>query len=536
MTNHRSGGKGGDCTSLRPVSGSWYPLALSASGREYDSTLAQVIPHGARRSNGPHRWALAALSGALFTLLYPPFDMHALGWIAATPLIVALDGASAHVGLALGWLTGTVGVLGVTGYWIFRAARDYFQLSAPAAVAFTVGTTQIFVSIYFALFGFAAALLGRPRFRCMLIPALFVAGEYARAHCLSGNPWELLGHSQGDLRLIQLCDLTGVYGLSFLLALAATALAEIRYTRLPLVVTALAILGVYAYGEWRLGVLTASDDPTLQVEMVQGNLPNEQRGRPEYFATHLNRYLDLTQPPNLPPPALVVWPENAIGFFPAENPTLVDRITRDLQARHTALLTGAPRAGGRPGVAAFYNSAYLFNGDGVATVYDKRVLLPFVERMPLRPADGPYLAGTQPTIFSVAGTRFGALICYEAIYPELSRELVRHGAQFLVNISNDSWFEAGAGPEQHYGLARFRAVENHVSLVRVTNSGVSGVIDPSGREIARLPSRAAASKSVAVPIAPGGTFYSRYGYVFAAVCICVSCVALGLRLLGRLPH
>jgi apolipoprotein N-acyltransferase len=296
------------------------------------------------------------------------------------------------------------------------------------------------------------------------------------------------------------------------------------------------VLGVYAYGEWRLGTLVPSDDTVLQVEIVQGNLPNEQRGRPELFAAHLNQYRELTRSAATPPPALIIWPENAVGFFPAENPALVERITDDLRAQHAALLTGAPRAGGRSGVAAIYNSAYLFTADGTAAVYDKRVLLPFVERMPLRPEDGPYLPGADATIFSVAGTRFGALICYEAIYPELSRELVRHGAQFLVNISNDSWFEAGAGPEQHYGLARFRAVENHVSLVRVTNSGVSGVIDPSGREIARLPSRTAVAASVAVPIARGGSFYSRHGDVFATICICISCVALGFRLLGRLPH
>jgi apolipoprotein N-acyltransferase len=476
------------------------------------------------------------LSGVLFTLLYPPFDLSTLAWIAATPLILALDGVAPLAGLALGWLAGTIGVLGVTGFWIFHAARDYFQLSLPAAAAFTVGTTQIFVSVYFALFGLTVALIGRPRFRFILIPTLFVASEYARAHCLSGNPWELLGHSQENLWLIQLCDLTGVYGLSFLLAFAATALAEVRHTRLPLVVTVLMVLGVYAYGEWRLARLAATADEKIQVGMVQANLPNAQRGRPESFSTHLERYLDLTRQVSAPPPTLIVWPESAVGFFPAENPVLTDRIVNALRAGRNALLTGAPRAGGRPGVAAIYNSAYLLTGDGVAAVYDKRVLLPFVERMPLRPEDGPYLAGTEPTIFSVAGTRFGALICYEAIYPELSRELVRHGAQFLVNISNDSWFEAGAGPEQHYALARFRAVENHVSLVRVTNSGVSGVIDPAGREIVRLPSRATAAESVAVPITPGGSFYSDHGDVFAGFCIGFSCVALGLRLLGRLPQ
>jgi apolipoprotein N-acyltransferase len=204
-----------------------------------------------------------------------------------------------------------------------------------------------------------------------------------------------------------------------------------------------------------------------------------------------------------------------------------------LDTTDTALLTGAPRAGERPGVAAIYNSAYLLTAAGVRGVYDKRKLLPFVEQFPLRPQDGPFLSGVSPTIFALAGTRFGALICYEAIYPELARDLVARGARWLVNLSNDSWFEAGAGPEQHYQIARFRAVENHVSLVRVTNSGISGVIDPSGREIAQLPGRAAAALTVAVPIGAGDSFYQRHGDLFARLCIAVSAGLLLLRAITR---
>jgi apolipoprotein N-acyltransferase len=178
----------------------------------------------------------------------------------------------------------------------------------------------------------------------------------------------------------------------------------------------------------------------------------------------------------------------------------------------------------------------LFTTDGISAVYDKRVLLPFVERAPLRPQDGPYLAGHEATIFEVGETRFGVLICYEAIYPELAREVVGRGAQFLVNISNDSWFEAGAGPQQHYDIARFRAVENRVSLVRVTNSGISAVVDPAGREIMRLRAQAPAAQSVNVPIGPGGSFYAWYGDVFALACLGVSLGALTRRFIGVVGH
>ncbi|MFQ5667567.1 MAG: apolipoprotein N-acyltransferase [Candidatus Binatia bacterium] len=486
-----------------------------------------------------YRWGLAAASGLLITVLYPPFCLAMLGWFALTPLVLALDGAPPLRGFLLGWLCGTISSLGVAGVWMFGAAHDYFQLTPLNAVLFTIGTTQIFVSVYFGCFGIAAALLSGRRLRFLLIPALFVATEYARAHLLTGSPWDLLGHSQRTLALIQLCDLTGVYGLSFLLALVATAVAELRRTLVPAVLAAVAVILALTYGQWRLLTSAITRGPNLQVLLVQANLANQERGRPEFFSAHLNRYLDLTRQATPTPPALIVWPENAIGFFPDGNPSLMARIMGYLRAQHTALLAGGPRAAGHGGVAAIHNSAYLFTADTTWTAYDKRVLLPFVERLPLRPADSPYVAGVEPTIFSVAGMRFGVLICFEAIYPELARDLVHHGAQLLVNISNDSWFEAGAGPEQHYEIARFRAVENRISLVRVTNSGVTGVIDPTGREIARLPSRAPAAQLAKVPIVHAGSFYTRHGDFFAVACIAASLISLvgvGLRSLGLLPQ
>ncbi len=478
------------------------------------------------------RWTLAAVSGVLLTLIYPPFEVSAVAWIALTPLILAVDAARPRAAFALGWFTGTIGVLGVTGWWIFHAAYAYFHLGLAGAAAFTVVATQVFVALYFGLFGVLASLVSGWRLRGVLIPSLFVASEYARAHLLTGNPWELLGHAQRSDALVQLCDLTGVFGLSFVLALSATAVAEVGRSRAPAVLAAVTIVLTWTYGEWRLANLAAAE-ATVPMLLVQGNLPNDERGRPERFVAHLDRYLALSERADSSRPALIVWPENAIGFFPAENPELLGGITALLRRADTALLTGAPRAGDRPGVAAVYNSAYLFTADGVGGVYDKRKLLPFVEQLLLRPADGPFLAGGTPTIFTLAGTRFGVLICYEAIYPELARDEVQRGARVLINLSNDSWFEAGAGPEQHFQLARFRAIENRVSLVRVTNSGISGVIDPAGREIARLPARTPVAQTVTVPIGSGGSFYSRHGDVFALLCVAVSAGVLLFRVLLR---
>jgi apolipoprotein N-acyltransferase len=480
--------------------------------------------------NGLARIGLAAASGALLVLGYQPFAYSAVGWIALTPLLIALRGVGAGAAIGLGWLTGTLTCLGVAGFWIWSAASAYFGLSASVAALFTIGVTQIFVAPFFALFGLLASLCVRSRAHFFLVPAAFVASEYARA-ALVGNPWELLGHSQRTLTLVQVVGLTGVYGLSFLLALTANAAAELvealRRARhragidigRVIVAAASALLVaalVLAYGRWRLREDTATS-AELPVLLVQGNIADRERARPDRAGEAVRRYIELTQSVT-PLPPLVLWPENAIAVFPESNTALLEPL-RDLVERDAVtVLAGAPRAGDRPGVAAIYNSVYAFAADNGRAVYDKRYLLPFVERFPLRPQDGPYMRGTSDDPISIASVRAGILVCYEVIFPAASRGAIADGANLLVNLSNDTWFEAGAGPAQHWELARFRAVEDGVSLVRATNTGISGAFDPNGRELARLPVDVAIASAVTVPLRAGGTFYARHGEWFAGAC------------------
>jgi apolipoprotein N-acyltransferase len=471
------------------------------------------------------RYGLAALSGGLLTLAYPPFELTLVAWVGLAPLIVALDGVPARTAAALGWTSGTVLGLGVAGYWLWHAAVDYFGYAAPLATAFTLALIALFVAPFTALFGVVVACAGR-RQRWLAAPAAWVGTELLRS-AVVGNAWELLGHSQTALPLLQIVDVTGVYGLSFLLALSATAAAEgiiagresaATATRQPaLVAAAVATTVALAYGGWRLAQ-PAGGAGTLRASLVQGGVAHADRLRPERTAAVVRRYLELSR--SIEPPApLVLWPENAVAVFPETNAALLAPVATFLRQRSAALLTGAPRAGERAGTAAIYNAVYLVTAAGAQPVYDKRRLLPFVERFPLRPGDGPYLPGEAATPLDVAGARAGTLICFEVIYPDLARRLVADGADVLLNFSNDSWFDAGAGPAQHYAMARFRSIENRVSLLRVTNSGISGAFDPHGRELARLAVGVPAAAAVEVPLHPGGSFYTRHGDWFAGLCL-----------------
>jgi apolipoprotein N-acyltransferase len=238
----------------------------------------------------------------------------------------------------------------------------------------------------------------------------------------------------------------------------------------------------------------------------------------------------------------VVWPENAVSFLLEPNEALRGAAAALLRPSGALLLTGGPRfAQLEPGRVAFFNSAFLLDGQGaVRATYDKRRLVPFAEYAPLPrvpalgwrfDAPGDYTPGTHPTVFP-APAPFGVLICFEAIYPDLARDLVRGGAELLVNISNDAWFGTSAGLEQHFAITVFRAVEFRRALARATNTGVTAVIGPSGRQLAAFPREQRGAWTVAVPRRQDETVYARFGDGPLAL-LAMSAVVAGL--LGGAP-
>jgi apolipoprotein N-acyltransferase len=306
----------------------------------------------------------------------------------------------------------------------------------------------------------------------------------------------------------------------------------------------LSVVVVYGYGTFRLS--EAVSPPTtsaVRLALVQGKVPPTQRWKRVHYASTLFRYATLTQRGIAETqPDLVVWPEFAVGFYLDREPPLYGQLRQFTKGMNAALLLGAPRVEKTETGERYYNSAYLLApGGAVLDVYDKIRLLPFAEYRPLalpslvphnaeHPSD--FTAGSRSTIFSLPQGNFGVLICYEATYPYLARRLVQHGAQFLVNMSNDTWLAGEAAAAQHFSMVVFRAVENRRSLARVATAGITGFVDPFGR-VSHLSD--ATENVVLGDVLPLQhlSVYTRYGDWFVVACGVGALVALFLAYRSR---
>ncbi len=401
---------------------------------------------------------------------------------------------------------------------------------------------------YLALFpGFFALILhvllrrGGPGW-LWLAPAVWVATEYGRLRLFGGFPWVLLGYSQIDvLPIAQAASLTGVFGLSALLAATSTALVWLLVARgrsrwlWPTAVAGIVML-MAGWGQQRLADnrLTTAGRP-LTVGLVQGNVSQDQKWNPARAEEIFARYLRLTEQVIKQRAELVLWPESATPFYfehGAETETLRDIARR----RDVVLLIGSDQW--EPGTPPhIYNAAFLVGADGSTKgVYRKVHLVPFGEYVPLKPllffasplveAVSDFAPGTQVNTLPVGTARISTAICYEVVYPALIREGVANGSQLLTTITNDAWFGESSAPWQHFAMAAMRAVEQGRYLVRAANTGISGAVDPYGRVLMASDLFVEGAWSVPVRLLDERTVYSRTGDVAAWASVLLVALAL----------
>lgn len=478
------------------------------------------------------RVPLLLASGGALALAFPATEIPLLAWVALVPVFGCALARPPREAFGDGWLAGVVFFTLLLG-WLDYTFRTYSAIPWPLTWLPIVGLAG-YLGLYIGGVAAAASWLARRLGRGWALaaaPVLWVALEWLRGHLLSGFPWGLLGYSQyRQLPLIQVAEWTGVYGVSFLIALVNAALAGAlaagwrRGAPGLLGAVGLVLLSVWA----GRGSVTTAEEEALVVAIVQPNVEQAIKWDPDFQARTMAVYRALTLEAARAGPAVVIWPETAVPAILRLDPAMLDGLTKLSGAIRAPLILGAVDVGGLGG-NRYYNSAVLLSVRGIEMSYDKIHLVPFGEYIPLRWLIGfvqrwaefisEFAAGTRQTVFPLAEGSFGVVICYEGLFPELFRGFVSGGARFMVNITNDAWFGRTSGPWQHLAVLPFRAVEHRVALARAANTGVSAVIEPSGRIRATLPLFERGVLTARLPLRRRVTFYTRFGDLFAYLCL-----------------
>jgi apolipoprotein N-acyltransferase len=434
-------------------------------------------------------WSLPFVWALLFWASYHPLDLGFLGWVQLVPLLVFARSTKGWKSFWVAWLAGAIGH-GAGFFW----------------VRFTVPPGPYLLGALFGFYVSVFVVLAR-RLGPIWTPAIWTALEFLRGHLFSGMPWLLLGYTQHQSsRVIQIADLGGVWLVTILVALVNGALVDGR--RAARWTAAGAVLLSFVYGALRLPTIELEEGPRLA--LVQPNIPQDlkliMRDDPAMAFRHFERHLELTRQARELKPDLVVWPEASIyrGVF-------YDAVKKEWlrNSWHARILEGAETAGvpyvmgllmtdHGPRGRDVTNTALLVEpGKGIVGRYDKIRLVPFAEFSPfarflpfvdriVKAVAGfvpvEMRPGLEVPLWEAVGTPYGAQICFDAIFPEISREIAGKGARFTVNISNDGWFRDSAELDQMQVMSRFRAIENRIGFVRATNTGISAFIAPTGRE------------------------------------------------------
>jgi apolipoprotein N-acyltransferase len=526
------------------------------------AALAMILAWGWKRA------AIALVAGALSALAMAPFNAWPVLLLTFPVAIWLIDGAGAGRwrGVPAAAMSGFWFGLGyfVPGlYWIGHA----FLVDAPTfawLMPFAVLGLPAYLALFTA-FGFALARLlwTRDGSRVLALATSLTIAEWLRGHVLTGFPWNAFGYALSEpLALAQTASLIGLWGMTFLsVAIFASPAALIDGSsrgRKPWIAPATALVllaAMLAFGAIRLTLLPTAMVDRVKLRIMQPNLQQDVKFNYAAKAEVMQKYLTLSDRASGPESTgvaaanILIWPESAFPFFLTREADAMAQIA-DLLPKGTVLLTGSVRAPDLPPgarVTRAYNSIYVIDHDGsVLSVYDKLHLVPFGEFLPfqelmeklglvqLTKVQGGFIPGTRRRAMAIPDApRALPLICYEAIFPgDVAARDDRPG--WIVNLTNDGWFGISTGPYQHLQQARLRAIEEGLPMVRAANTGISAVIDPLGRVVARLGLGVEGVLDAGLPAALPPTIYARIGDIPAAVIVVMALVlVIRRRLAGR---
>ena len=476
------------------------------------------------------------IAGALMVLAFAPFEIWVLAIISLAALFFMWsrrDGAQAAL---LGYCFG-LGLFGVGVSWLHISINLFGGVSLLGSYLITF-TLVAFLALYPALVGYLSGrYFSRSIFPGLLvaIPTTWVVVEWCRSWIFTGFPWLNLGYSMIDTWFVGLAPITGVYGIGWITAICAAICAALISVSgrcrviLALSLCALTTLGFFSHRiHW-----TTADPDTRSVALVQAAIPQQLKWDPKIQRHTLDLYLDLTRP--WWGKDLIIWPETAIPMFYQDATPLLNALQKKATTTNTGMIIGVPYRDSDQ--HKYFNSIITLGKQ--REIYHKRHLVPFGEYLPFDQLIRPILdtmgipmsnfsSGDARPLLLADGIPVGVSICYEDVFGEEVIDALPE-AKVLVNVSNDAWFGDSLAPHQHLEMARMRAAETGRYLLRATNTGISAIIDETGKIKSESPQFKPDALIGTVTLFSGSTPYSVYGnylVVLLAILVLLACYYL----------
>ena len=478
------------------------------------------------------------LAGFLIGVSYHPLNAGWLSWIGFIPLINVFCRENFSYNILNGYLFGIV-FNSIAFYWIGNNSGASFGVVISSFIAAT-----LYLSVFWALAGCIFSIIplkNRKTIGVFLFPFLIVTIEWVRSFGPLGFPWSNLALTQTDFTyLIQFIDITGCYGLSFLIlcinAILYSAYKQNHFLRYGIIPLCIIIIGINMVGKARFKFYKFSNKE-ITVAVVQPNVnPNTKWDKKKEIIELMKKmHMEaVTMSPDI-----VVFPETALPVYLTRDHKIRNLLQEVVDYYNVPLLTGTIDLKYINSNKNYYNSAMWLSPNKEYQLYSKIHLVPFAEYdlfpnifhpltfLNLNINRGHFQPGTDLKLFELKGILFSDLICYESSIPSLAREFINKGSEFLIIQANDGWLGDSYGPYQHFALARLRAIENRVPIIRAANTGISGIISPDGSIQEKIGIGKQKVFMEKIKFGENKSLYSIYGDIIAIVCFLVTTLIMG---------
>ncbi len=462
---------------------------------------------------------LSVLSSILIGLSFQPFNLGFLAWFALAPFIIVLFNSSSSEGMIYGFGVGLLSNL-ISLYW----------LSANSGTTFLIGTlslisTSIYLSIFWALFSLIFCFINNNSSKGIyFFPFGWVLFEYFFSIGILGFPWMSLATTQTNyLPLIQIVEFTGIFGISFFIASINIIFFKVLLSKNKARIKnfnnfILLLVLLWLFGYLRMWSIEDEFSNDLDILVVQPNLNPNEKWNKNIKEQIFDDFIQLSERNINDSTDLIIWPEVATPFYIFKNYDKLTKIKQKLLKHDSYLLTGSLDWKNIENKIKNYNSVGLISKNDEISTYEKIKLVPFGEFIPfslpfLKNLNlGNYTPGKKNTIFHINNFNFITKICFESIDPILlSKKKYNNNINFMVIIVNDGWFGNSAGPYQHYGISKLRAIENRIPIIRSANTGISAIINKKGEVEKKIGINKQGVILSKINPSNSKTFYSKHG-------------------------